>query len=275
MRIRNIQLPGRILRSLAIGMICCGSAATCLAETVEGFSEPFRTIRVASAESGIVARVFVEEGDVVAAGQQLVSLDDEVHRMLLEIAKKQMDATGRINSTRAELELHKSRFGKLSELRQAGQAYQQEVDRARADVEVAEGRLLAIEEELALRRLEHKKIVVQLERRTVTAPVSGVVTALTKNPGEYVSPVDPEVATVVQLNPLRATFLMNRDQSMKLKVGASATVQFVEAGMSATGIVEQVSALTDAESGTVPVRIRIDNSEGKYRSGERCTIEVQ
>lgn len=274
MRIRLPQLHDKLLRTLAAALITYGFAATCVAETVEGFSEPFRTIKVASAESGIVARVFVEEGAVVSAGQQLVTLDDEVHRMLLEIARKQMDATGRINSTRAEVELNRSRFAKLLELRQAGQAYQQEVDRARADVDVAEGRLLAIEEELALRRLEYKKIEVQLGRRTVTAPVSGVVTTLTKFPGEYVSPVDPEVATLVQLNPLRATFLMSRNQSMKLRVGSSATVTFVDSNLSAQGVVEQVSALTDAESGTVPVRIRIDNHEGRYRSGERCTMEV-
>lgn len=263
------------LKHLTLAIAICSLAANCSAETIEGFTEPFRTIHVASPESGIVARVFVREGEVVTAGQQLVSLDDEVHRMLLEIAKQQMVATGRVNSTRAELDLHQSRFAKLSELRRAGQAYQQEVDRARADVEVAQGRLLAIEEDLALRRLEHKKIAVQLQRRTVTAPVNGVVLMLTKNPGEYVSPVDPEVLTLVQLNPLRATFLMNRTQSAQVRVGAPVTIAFTDSDMSAAGVVEQVSELTDAESGTVPVRIRIDNRDGKYRSGERCTLELK
>ncbi len=263
------------LPRFVLGLVVCGSATDLFGEIVEGFTEPFRSIRVASGESGIVSRVFVHEGEAVAAGQQLVLLDDEVHRMLLEIAKQQMDATGRVNSTRAEVELHQSRYTKLAELRQAGQAYQQEVDRARADVEVAQGRLLAIEEELALRKLEYKKFAVQLERRTVTAPVAGVVTVLTKNIGEYVSPVDPEVVTLVQLNPLRATFLMNRSLSTKVHVGALVTIAFTDSTLSAPGVVEQVSELTDPESGTVPVRIRIENQEGKYRSGERCTLDVK
>jgi RND family efflux transporter MFP subunit len=217
----------------------------------------------------------VREGETVAAGQPLVALDDEVHRLLLEIAKQQMEATGRLNSTRAEVELQQSRYAKLAELRSAGQAYQQEVDRAHADVEVALGRLLALEEELALRRLEHKKAAVQLERRTVTAPVNGVVHLITKHPGEYVSPVEPEVVTVVQLNPLRATFLVSRGQSAKMLVGSSLTIAFTDSNVKAAGIVEQVSELTDAESGTVPVRILIDNHDGRYRSGERCTLEVK
>lgn len=270
-----MKLQSRWFTRLALALAASGLASNSSADVVEGFTEPFRTIHVASAESGIVSRVFVREGEAVAVGQQLVLLDDEVHRMLLEIAKQQMDATGRVNSTRAEVELHQSRYAKLAELRQAGQAYQQEVDRARADVEVAQGRLLAIEEELALRKLEYKKIAVQLERRTVTAPVNGVVTVLTKNIGEYVSPVDPEVVTLVQLDPLRATFLMNRNLSAKVRVGSQVTIAFTDSSLTAPGIVEQVSELTDAESGTVPVRIRIDNREGKYRSGERCTIDVK
>ncbi|MCA9121597.1 MAG: efflux RND transporter periplasmic adaptor subunit [Planctomycetaceae bacterium] len=263
------------LKRFAISLTMCCIAAHSWAEVVEGFTEPFRTIHVASAESGIVARVFVREGEAVAAGQQLAVLDDEVHRMLLEIARQQMDATGRMNSTRAEVELHRGRLNKLTELRQAGQAYQQEVDRARADVEVALGRLLSIEEDIALKKLEYKKIAVQLDRRTITAPVAGIVTTLTKNVGEYVSPVDPEVVTLVQLNPLRATFLMNRDQSAKVQIGMQVTVAFTDAGMAAAGVVEHISELTDAESGTVPVRIRIENRDGKYRSGERCTMDLK
>ncbi len=263
------------LTRVALVAVACGVAPQAIAESIDGFTEPFRTIHVASPESGIVSRLFVREGDAVTAGQQLVSLDDDVHRLLLDIAKHQMDATGRLNSARAEMELHQSRYAKLTELRSAGQAYQQEVDRAHADVEVALGRLLAIEEEQALRKLEYKKYAVQLERRTVTSPVNGVVSVITKYPGEYVSPVDPEVVTVVQLNPLRATFLMTRVQSSKFLVGSAVTIAFTDSSLSATGVVEQVSELTDAESGTVPVRIRIDNREGKYRSGERCTLEVK
>ena len=35
-----------------------------------------------------------------------------------------------------------------------------------------------------------------------------------------------------------------------------------------------VAPITDAESGTVRVKVRIDNPNGNYRSGERWTLEV-
>jgi len=251
-----------------------GVAVGNAAEPVEGFTEPYRTIHVASAETGIVAKVLVREGDTVTSRQPLVALDDEVHRVLLEIARQQMEASGRLDSASAEVNLHTSRLAKLSELRSVGQAYQQEVERARADVEIAEGRLHAIQEELALRKLEFKKIEVQLQRRTIVAPVDGVVTKLTKNIGEYVSPVNAEVLTLVQLHPLRATFLATRGQAAKLHLGQQVQVSFTDGSKTATGVVENISELTDAESGTIPIKIRIDNRDGKYRSGERCLLQV-
>ena len=270
-----MKLSTYVRTVVMLALLAAGAPGLQAEEPIEGFTEPYRTIHVAAAESGIVNRVFVREGEVVKARQPVVALDDEVHRMLLDIAKQQMEATGRLDSASAELELHQSRFDKLVELRRAGQAYQQEVDRARADVEVARGRFLAMQEESVLKRLEHKKIQVQLERRTVTAPVDGIVTALRKNPGEYVSPVDPEVITIVQLNPLRATFLMDRAAAQQVQPGQRVTVTFTDASISAPGIVEYVSELTDAESGTVPVKVRVDNSEAKYRSGERCTLGLK
>lgn len=265
----------KIHHYIFLHVILCSITATAAdSESVEGFTEPYRTIHVASAESGIVEQVFVEDGARVSARQPLAALDAEVHRTLLEIAKQQMEATGRLNSATAEMELHASRLAKLSELRRVGQAYQQEVDRARADVEVAEGRLLAIREDLALKRLEYKKIELQLRRRTIIAPVDGVIVAVTKNPGEYVSPVDAEVMTLVQLNPLRATFMTSRLHADKLRLGEVVNVTFTDEALTAIGIVENVSEVTDAESGTVPVKIRIDNREGKYRSGERCMLQV-
>jgi RND family efflux transporter MFP subunit len=242
------------------------------AESVDGFTEPYRTINAASSESGIVSKVLVHEGEAVRAGQPLVVLDDDIYLSLLEIAKQQMEATGRLKAAQAELDLFNTRLHKLQELQAVGQANQQEVDRAKADAEMSDGRLLAIKEELMLRKLEYKKIQQQLERRTVTAPVDGTITAIKKNRGEFVSPVDPVVVTLVQLNPIRATFLMPRPQAARLRSGQRVAVRFPDSGQSAPGIVELVSELTDAESGTVTVRIRIDNEQGKYRSGERCVL---
>jgi hypothetical protein len=38
--------------------------------------------------------------------------------------------------------------------------------------------------------------------------------------------------------------------------------------------VEFISPVIDAESGTIRVKVRVNNSENRVRSGERCTLRL-
>ncbi len=247
---------------------------TTAGEQIEGFTEPYQTIRVASPESGIVTSLIVKEGDVVTAGQPLAKLDDEVYQALLAIAKQQAQSLGRINAVVAELSMHTRKLDKLLELKRNGQANQEELERARAEVEVSEARLLAEREQNLLARLELQKVKVQLDRRTVTAPVSGIIVSLEKRQGEFISPTSPELLTLVQLDPLRATFLLTRPQALRLESEQEMKLVIPGTPAAVKGVVEFVSPVTDAESGTVAVKLRIDNPYGKLHSGERCFLEL-
>src|SRR5262245_58528469 len=138
------RVPKQYLRNLRCALLGIAGSFVVIAkaDSVDGFTEPYRTINAASSESGIVSKVLIRQGEAVRAGQPLVVLDDDVYQALLEIAKQQMEATGRLNAAKAELDLFHTRLVKLQELQAVGQANQQEVDRARADVEMADGRLL-------------------------------------------------------------------------------------------------------------------------------------
>lgn len=242
------------------------------AQTYEGFTEPYRTINVAAAETGIVAELLVREGDHVQAGQPLAKLDCEVQEALLAIAEQNMLAEGRLDAAVAELHLRQERFGKLKSLRIEGHARQEEVDRARAEVEVAKAHVRAAQEDLLNRKLEHEKIQVQIARRTVRAPVTGVVTTLHKQIGEFVAPNTPDVLTLVELDPLLASFTVMSGQVTKLRTEQKLTVEFLSSRRKTTGVVELVAPVTDAESGTVQIKLRIANPDHLFRSGERCRI---
>ncbi len=258
--------------ALAILSVICVGAATGV--EVDGFTEPHRTIHVASSETGIIKQLQVEEGDVVQQGQVLAELDDEVHRALLEIAKKAMNATGRLESALADVDLKQVRLHKLEDLRAAGHARQEEVDRARTELAVAEGQLKAVQEDLLIKRLEHAKIEVQLRRRSIRSPIQGVVSETHKDLGEFVAPNSPEVLTIVELDPLLATFSIPSPQAARLKVGGKMKVKFPSASKPVEGVIQFIAPTTDAESGTVRMKVRIENSRGKCRSGERCVVNL-
>ncbi len=243
------------------------------AAEVDGFTEPFRTINVAAVETGTIKTLDVVEGDSVEKGQVLARLDDAVYQALLAIAGEAMRAQGSLQAARAELKLYERRAAKLTTLRSEGHARQDELDRALADVEIAAGRVRTAEEALRIKKLEHEKIKVQLGRRTIRAPVAGVVNVVHKDPGEFVAPNDPFVVELVQLDPLVATFSVPSFQAVKLRTGQTVPVFLEDVQKFVQGSVLFVAPVTEAESGTVRVKIEIANPKQAFRSGERCTLQ--
>lgn len=241
---------------------------------LEGFTEPLRTINIAAEESGIIDSVLVREGERVTTGQPLVRLNSDVHLKLLAIAEQNMNATGRLNAAQAELSLRRERFSKLESLRIEGHAREEEVRRAEGDMAVAESNVRAVQEELLTRKLEHDKLKIQYERRTIHSPFSGVVTTLHKQPGEFVAPNKPELLVLVELDFLLANFTMLTTQAQTLRVGNKLPVSFPTSSATASGIVEFIAPVTDAESGTVRVKVRIPNPDNRFRCGERCKIRL-
>lgn len=240
---------------------------------LEGFMEPFRTLKVAADETGTIAEILVKKGQRVAAGQPLARLNSEVHEASLAIAAQNMKAEGRIRSAQADLQLRQSRLEKLQEILGEGFARQEEVDRAAAEVEIAKANLHAAKEDAITKQLEHKKLTVQLYRRTIVAPTDGTVTVLHKEQGEDAAPNVPEIVTLSQLDSLLANFTLTGSQAASLKKGDELPIIFSE-GTDRGGIIEFISPIMDAESGTVLIKVRVENSDGVYRSGQRCRIRL-
>ena len=268
------MLNTRIITIVCILTAGLWSVSTTYGSELEGFTEPHRSINVAADETGIVEELLVREGDMVMAGQPLAQLDREVQEALLAIARQSMDSKGRLEASQAELKLRQQRLDKLESLRSEGAARQEEVDRARAEVQVAEANVRSIREELLIRKLEYQKIKVQLDRRTIRAPISGVVTTLHKQVGEFVAPNNPDLLTLVELDPLLANFTVMSPQTDKLQPDQEVRVLFPISGLETNGYVEQIAPVTDAESGTVRIKIRVANPDGRFRSGERCKIHL-
>lgn len=243
-------------------------------EPLEGFTEPYRTIDVSTAETGLIAGMLVREGENVKAGQPVAILDDDLQRSQLTLVRQQYEAKGRLQAATAELAMYKRRFEKLQELKRTLQAHQEEVERAKAEVAIAEGKVLAEEEENLLLRLQVERAKLQLDRRTITAPIDGAVIEVHRQVGEFVSAANPRVITIVELHPLRATFLVSRPHLAQIKPQQSIKVRMGEAATTVTGVVEFISEVTDAQSGLTTVKLRLENPQRTLRSGERCRLEL-
>ncbi len=245
-----------------------------VAASIDGFTEPYRTVNVAAAETGIVRQIHVAEGERVKQGQLLATLDLEVLETTLDVAKARARAAGAIHAARAEYQLAKTKADKLRTLRQQGHVSEAELERAETDLAVAEAKVLQTAEDQEIAALDCKRIESQIERRRIRSPIDGFVTKVRKEVGEAVLLTDPSVITLVDLDRLRAKFPVSIRQASGLRAGQEVNVSLPDLGKRVPAKVEVVAPVADAKSGTVQVTVAIDNREGQYRGGARCLLQL-
>lgn len=270
-RVRSsASVPGWIRLPALIGCLLASSPA--FTEEFEGFTEPFRKIDVATIEAGIVESVAVREGDQVKSGQTLAMLDQDVLKATLAVARATKDARGELNAAVAELALREDRFEKLTALMQKGHATREELERAESEKAIAAARVEAIREGLAIKGLEFERIQTQIARRTLVSPCDGVITQVNKKQGEFLAPNDPVLLTVVELDPLLAVFSVPSDRGRQLKVGEPVQVTIGGTAPRTPAVVDFISPVTDPQSGTTRIKVRLANANGDLRSGEKCLL---
>lgn len=96
-----------------------------------------------------------------------------------------------------------------------------------------------------------------------------MVANLHRKEGEFLSPVRPEVVTLVDVDQLYAVFSIPSSAVNTLEVGKTYPLEIGgQVGVNAK--LDSIGVQTDAESGTVRVKLLIDNHELKLRAGEPC-----
>ena len=257
--------------AIAVIVVITACCTNVFGQDVKAFTEPYRSIEIAAPETGILSQVIVKEGDQIKAGGLLANLNEEVLAASLAVAKETTESGGAIKSARAELQMQQERFGKLQGLFDRRHASQIELDRARTQLEIAEAKVESVEDDLRVKKLEMRRIEAQLEQRRLRTPIDGVVTEIFKDEGEFVSPADPKVMTVVQLNPLRVIFSVPQEEISRLQVDDTVSVEIN--GEEVDRTVEFVSPTADAQSGTSRVKIQIDNEDLSLASGQACYLK--
>ncbi|HIE97720.1 MAG: HlyD family efflux transporter periplasmic adaptor subunit [Fuerstiella sp.] len=183
-----------------------------------------------------------------------------------------MSATGELQSARTQLELKTVQHQKLTELFERNHASQRELDRVKGEVRIAQSRFQSVQEDLAVRRLEYARIEAPLRQRHILSTIDGVVVEVRKDRGEFVSPSDPVVVRIVQLDPLLVVFSVPVDRRSEIVGGQSIPMQIAGHSAPTMATVEYVDPTVDASSGTFKVKVRLPNPEGKWHSGEKSVL---
>ncbi len=269
----DMSFNPRHIVALFFGLVLSVLIGSVASAQIDGFTEPFRTIQLSSDETGAIAKLSVEEGQAVSAGDVIASLDTRVQELQLEIANQTANNSSQLVAAEATLQKRRTVAQRLRELASKGHARDSELIRAELELSIAEAQLLSAREEKAVREIEQRRAQVLLDRRRINAPFDGMIAKLHRQEGEFISPLKPEIATLVQVDRLLATFMVPSSQVDQFEVGGTLEIE-LENGRVVKGEVYRVGVVTDAQSGTVELKLVIENPDNSLRSGEICSLKI-
>lgn len=277
-------MKGNSLQRFKVQFLCLGflvvAASWCfgsepgdsVAHEPQGFTEPWLRVEISAAESGRVASIAMQKGTIVRPGQLLMSLDKTVLEARRNIVLAQSKSRSELHASKVRAELALRRLEAVKKLQRTGGTSLDELVEAEGAHKIALHEIDAAEETLQQRQLELLEIEARIAQREVRSSISGVVTEVLYEVGEFVTPSNPEVAVIIDRRRLRTTFFLETEHAMTLRVGQPLEVRMPSLRSKAIAVVEYVGVETIANCGRVQVDLSIDNADLKYRSGVRCTL---
>jgi membrane fusion protein (multidrug efflux system) len=222
---------------------------------------PEDEVTVGSEVDGIIKRLLVDEGSTVKQGDLLLEIDDEKLRLEVE------ESEAMLREGRARLEHSQATFKRMNSLFDQGVIGQQELDDARnqelmnrAGLENTQAKLSRFKKELGDTR--------------VLAPMDGVVSERMVSAGEYVK-IGASLFKIVDANPLKLAFTLPEKNTGEIRTGQKVQVTTrVYAGQMFDGEVYFINPKVEAETRTIEVKARVDNSEYKLRPGYFVDVKI-
>jgi RND family efflux transporter MFP subunit len=214
-----------------------------------------RYVSVGVRVAGRIDRYFVEEGQNVHKGDELVQLDDRDYQAAVAATE------ARIVSARANLALAEAELRRGRTLSTQGVISQQELDVQENKAAVARAEIVRLEAEL-------RQAKVNLDYTTLRAPTDGVILAKLKEVGEIAVPGgfagSGDLIRLANLSDMRAEVDVNEADLNRIELGQPARVTpdaYPDKNYAAA--VVKLYPQVDRQKGTLKVEVQIREPDEK------------
>ncbi|MCK4536287.1 MAG: efflux RND transporter periplasmic adaptor subunit [Desulfuromonadales bacterium] len=264
-----------LLVSLILG--CCLSSAMAQEVVgVSGITEPVHDVILSLPTMGTVSRVFYNEGDHVKKGAVIINLDRQLESLEVERRKLIWQSKAELNSAIARVATMGSQLNSSRELyKSTGSISLEELEQQQLEYELAVAEKERLENNEERERIEYKIAVEQLNKRSLRAPFSGVITELLVDIGET-SELDVPLVHLVDTS--RGLFVCTVEEQVgrTLKRGPSVDLEILAgaAPVKIKGQITYVDPVVDPASGLQRVKVIFQNKDGKIRPGVAGTMFV-
>jgi RND family efflux transporter MFP subunit len=237
-------------------------------EDYTGRIEAVKTQNVIPQVSGKLIEILFQDGVEVKKGQDLFLIDPRPFQASLD------SATATLHQMDGDMKRKKTLYDRAKELRKVGTNSQEDLDNSKADYEVA----------VALRDLAQASVAtakLNLEYCHIKADVAGTISRRKIDASNQVTAYQTLLTTIVQVDQVYGNFDLDERTLLKLRRlrengeldSARATRRRLDVGLadeegfSLTGIVDFAENMLDAGTGTLRIRVVIDNPTLRERVG--------
>lgn len=223
--------------------------------------------------TGVVAKVAVEPGQKVGAGQALILLDERPQALEEQRRRTMYEDGSELRATEERLKVVQPLAEDARKLAASRGALSRE-DAARNELDLisTRGRLTQLQAQKEREKVELQIAEADRLQRRLQAPVAGVVTKVGIDVGEWARPGDTLVE-LVDAAVLHLRVNVPAAAARKLKDGQALAVA-IDGGDTVNGSVDFVSPVTDAASGLVEIRVRFANPAGRIAPGSKGIVKL-
>jgi RND family efflux transporter MFP subunit len=209
---------------------------------------------VASQVAGAVVKLEAREGNTVRKGELLAQL----RTTSLELMRDSL--TAQLQEAEARLKLAELSMTRARDLFESDVTSQQDYDNAHYDFNARQGRAQSLAAELA-------RVNLDIDLCSIRAPFAGLVVAEETEIGQWIT-IGASVVELLSLHDLEVRVEVPERYFASLNPGATARVTFESIpGMAVEGKISAVVARADRQARTFPLKVSVDNSEGRIGVG--------
>jgi RND family efflux transporter MFP subunit len=237
----------------------------------DGLIEPYVIVNVGTPVAGVIDSVTVDRGDNVKEGEVLATLQSDVEKATMELARARAEMEATIKAKQEKLEYEKRREQRMRPLYSQKVLPFQEWDEVETRRSLAEQELAQALEDKRLSELEFRRAIEIVKRTTIRSPLTGVVVERYLYSGEYVE--DKPIMKLAQINPLNVEVILPVEMLGSVRVGMRAKVK-PETPINSVyrAKVKIVDRVVDAASGTFGVRLELPNPDYRLPPGLKCKV---
>jgi RND family efflux transporter MFP subunit len=245
-------------------------------EDFTGRTESVSWVEVRARSTGYLNKVNFKDGALVQKGQVLFEIDPRLYEMELLRA----DAT--VTQAKSRLVRLENDYQRAQNLYASKVISKEDFDRIisdRGEADATVGVALA-SRAMAKQHLDYTK---------VTAPITGIVSRRSKDPGNLIKQDDTVLTTIVAVDPMYATFEVDERTLLRLrrlvKEGAIPSIEKNEVpfrigladeeGFSRSGKINFVDNQVDTGTGTLRLRGTFSNADGLFSPGLFVRVRLQ